>query len=270
MIKYLERVISLNNLKLEISAITNKGNGRKHNEDNFFLNDFFLSFSQADKGASMSKKLCSPVVAGVCDGMGGEKAGEEASLLVVSSLFKCISKRKASEDSEKIRESIKEINGKVCETIPGSGATLAMVYANSKKITAASIGDSRIYLYSHGKLKQLTTDHTLAQMQVESGLMDREQAKNSKLRHVLTQHIGIPPEEMVIEPDIFEIEPVSDGDIVIVCSDGLTDAVDEIKIKDILSEYPCTSSATEQLVNCALDNSGKDNMTVMAIKVNKE
>lgn len=256
----------MNNFRVEISAITNKGSYRKHNQDNFFINDSFLSFSQADNGTTLNKIPAFPVVAGISDGMGGENAGEEASLIVASNIFKCILKSNIYNISEKLRKCIKEINKKVCENVPGSGATLAMIYADGKKITAASIGDSRIYLYKNGILRQMSTDHTLAQMQAEAGLMSKEQAKESKLRHVLTQHIGISPLEMVIDPDVFEIENFSSDDAILICSDGFTDSAEEKDVENIFSLNCNASSAAAKLMAFALSKEKKDNITVMVIK----
>lgn len=257
----------MKNLEFEVSAITNKGNHRKQNEDNFFINNSFLSAVMADKGMKISKTLYSPFAAGISDGMGGEKFGKAASAIVAENFYDCLYNSVFRDDKEILNESIKHINTKVCNSVPDSGATLAAIYANRKKITAVSVGDSRIYLYKNGNLKQLTTDHTFAQMQIDAGLITKEQAETSRLRHVLTQHIGISPHEMVIEPDIFEIEDISSDDTILICSDGFYDSVRESEIKKILS-LCCDSGATaEILMDCALKKSGKDNITVMVIKV---
>lgn len=257
----------MNNFKLEISAITDIGNTRKHNEDNFFVNDFFVSFSQANNGFCFHETLYSPLVAGISDGMGGEKSGEEASLTVASNCYKNIRKNNDDDCKNKLLNCILTLNQKVCNSIPNSGATLAMVYAHDKKITAASIGDSRIYLYSKGVLNLLTTDHTMAQFHIDSGLMSKKQAKESKLRHILTQHIGIPSDEMIIEPTVFEIENLADGDCILICSDGLTDVTEDSEIEQIFSKNSDVTPISEQLVSCALNNSSTDNITVMVIKI---
>ena len=244
------------------------GKVRKNNEDNFFVNDFFLSYAQTNSGASYQKEIDIPFVAGISDGMGGERCGEEAAFITASSFYKCFQKPQRPLSNNDIKECIKEINQNICTQKPKSGATLAMIYAHDKKITAVSIGDSRIYLYSKGKLKQISKDHTLAQMQVEAGLITQEQAKESNLRHGLTQFLGIPSDEMILDPDFNVLDRIDSEDIILICSDGLTDMVDDNQIEAILSEKVSVKSKTEKLIKTALDNGGKDNVTVMTIKAN--
>lgn len=250
----------------EINAITNKGKVRKNNEDNFFVNDFFLSYAQTNSGASYQNEIDIPFVAGISDGMGGENFGEEAAFITASNFYKCFQKFHKPLNNDSIKECIKEINQTICIQKPKSGATLAMIYACDKIITAVSIGDSRIYLYSKGILKQISKDHTLAQMQVDAGLITQEQARTSNLRHGLTQFLGTPSDEMSLDPDFNALDRFDSDDIILICSDGLTDMVNEIQIERILSEKTSVKNKTEKLVNTALNNGGKDNITVMTIK----
>lgn len=250
----------------EINAITDIGKIRKNNEDNFFVNDFFISYAQANSGASYQKELDEPFIAGISDGMGGESCGEEASFITASSFCECFRNFQNTLSDGYIKECIKEINQSICLQKPKSGTTLAMIYVYGKKITAVSIGDSRIYIYSKGQLKQISKDHTLAQMQIDAGLITPEQARESKLRYGLTQFLGIPPEEMSLEPDFNVLDDINSEDIILVCSDGLTDMVDDKPIENILSENTSVKNKTEKLINMALNNGGKDNVTVMTIQ----
>lgn len=256
----------MNNFEFEVSAITNKGKSRNQNEDNFFISNIFLSAVMADKGMKISKLITSPFVVGISDGMGGEKSGKAASAIVAENFYDCLCSGIFSDDKEALSEVVKRINIKVCDSVPDSGATLSAVYANHKKITAISVGDSRIYLYKNGKLSQLTTDHTFAQMHIDAGLLTKEQAKTSKLRHILTQYIGIPSRDMIIEPDIFEIDDISSDDAILICSDGFYELIKESEIANILSQSCDTALATELLMDCALKKSAKDNITIMVIR----
>ncbi len=242
------------------------GKVRKNNEDNFFVNDFFLSYAQTNSGASYQTETDLPFVAGISDGMGGESFGEEAAFITASSIYKCLQKFCKPLSNDDIKECIKEINQIISTQKPKSGATLAMVYAYDKKITAVSIGDSRIYLCSNGQLKQISKDHTLAQMQVDAGLITQEQARESHLRHGLTQFLGIPSDEMALTPDFNVLDNISPKDTILICSDGLTDMVDDSQIECMLSENLSVKDKTEKLLKTALDNGGKDNITVMTIK----
>lgn len=250
----------------EINAITNTGKIRKNNEDNFFVNDFFLSYAQTNSGASYQKEIDIPFVAGISDGMGGESFGEEAAFITSSNFYKCFEKFRKPLSDDDIKVCIREINQTICNQKSKSGATLAMIYAYDKKITAVSIGDSRIYLYSKGILKQISKDHTLAQMQVDAGLITQKQAKESNLRHGLTQFLGIPSDEMSLDPDFNVLDGIDSEDIILICSDGLSDMVDDNQIEAILSEKVSVKNKTEKLIKTALDNGGKDNVTVMTIK----
>lgn len=250
----------------EINAVTDKGNVRKNNEDNFFVNDFFLSYAQSDSGADYHNETAVPFVAGISDGMGGENFGEEAAFITASSIYKCLRQFKNPLSIDDIRACIEKINRRICNQTPDSGATLAMIYVYDQKITAVSVGDSRIYLYSEGRLKQISKDHTLAQLQVEAGLITSEQAKKSKLRHGLTQFLGIPHNEMIIDPDFYILDRTKADDIILICSDGLTDMVDDSQIEAVLSEKISLERKTEKLIETALKNGGKDNVTVMTVK----
>ncbi len=168
----------MKNQKFEINAAANVGKIRNHNKDNFFINNFSLTFEQANNGYSFDKAVATPFVAGISDGMGGEKLGEEASAIISSCLYEFINKYQSPLSNSGIKECIKKINDKVCNDAPKSGATLAMIYVYDQKITAVSIGDSRIYIYSNNKLKQISKDHTLAQFQVDAGILTPEAAKN--------------------------------------------------------------------------------------------
>lgn len=256
----------MKNRKIEVSAVTNKGNYRKQNEDNYFINNNYLTPSMADKGMKTSKILCCPFAAGISDGMGGEKSGKSASGIIAENFYNCITSGDFADDKEALKECIENINMMVCDRAPGSGATLSAVFASGSKLTAVSIGDSKIYLYKNGVLHQLSTDHTLARMQMDAGLITEKQLKDSKLRHVLTQHIGIPRQEMVIEPDIFEIADISSDGTILICSDGFADAVEETEIKTVLSLCCDAGSAAEKLMECALKKPLKDNITVMVIQ----
>lgn len=242
------------------------GKVRKNNEDNFFVNDFFLSYAQTNSGANYQKEIDIPFVAGISDGMGGESFGEEAAFITASNFYKCFEKFRKPLCNDDIKLCIKGINQIICNQKPKSGATLATVYIHDKKITAVSIGDSRIYLYSKGKLKQISKDYTLAQMQVDAGLITQKQAKESNLRHGLTQFLGIPSDEMSLDPDFNVLDRIDSEDIILICSDGLSDMVDDDQIEAVLSEKVSVKSKTEKLIKTALDNGGKDNVTVMTIK----
>lgn len=251
-------------MKFEICAATDKGKIRKNNEDNYFINSDFLSFSQANEGTGSAVTLSAPFTAGVSDGMGGEKNGENASLITVSSFSRYFTST-CKPSAHRLTEAVRAINKTICSICPGSGATLAAVCAGEDGLCAVTIGDSRIYLYSGGILQLISTDHTLAQLHVDAGMLTREEAVTSSLRHSLTQHLGIPEKEMQIEPDIIEIEGFTKGDILLLCSDGLYDTVTGSEILCILEEDCSSELKNKKLIEAALERGGPDNITSMLL-----
>lgn len=252
----------------EINAITCTGNVRKNNEDNFFVNGYYLSPDRANSGTVYFKKTCDPFVAGICDGMGGARFGERAALIAASNFYNCIQRFENPLRSEGIIECVADVSRLVFEQLPNSGTTFAAVYAFNNRLTAVNVGDSRIYIFSNGKLKQVSKDHTLAQIQIDAGLLTRDQARESNLRYGLTQYLGMNSDEMIFAPNIYILNRIGPEDFILICSDGLTDFVDDGRIEKILSENVSLKNKTEMLIKAALNNNGQDNVTVMTIKIN--
>lgn len=250
----------------EISAATSVGKVRENNEDNFFVNDFYLSPFEANSGAHYRKIEQAPFLAGVSDGMGGENQGEEAAFIVASSFARFRQDFPVPMKNTDIKEFIKRTNREICIEKPDAGATIAMVYADDKQVKAVSVGDSRIYLYSKGKLRQISKDHTLAQMYIDSGLLTPEQAKKSNLHKGLMQYLGTPSDKTPITPDFYAMDMLLPEDILLLCSDGLTDMLEDSEIEKVLKKKISVSEMVEELEKMALSNGGRDNVTVMIIK----
>lgn len=142
------------------------------------------------------------------------------------------------------------------------GSTLAALYVDNGKAVVCNIGDSRIYRIKDGILQQLSKAHTIVQQMVDMGDITKEEARINKKRHVLSQNIGIFPEEMVIEPFFSEPIVLEAGETFLLCSDGLTDE----EINNILSTDNIHEQA-ERLIGQALENGGRDNVTVLLVKV---
>lgn len=123
-----------------------------------------------------------------------------------------------------------------------------------------------MYLFRDGILKQLTRDHSESERLIRLGIITREQARGHKSRFMLNRHLGMPPEEGILEADISEIIQLQKGDTFLLCSDGLTDMVEDETIKDILAASIDTKEAAQMLINEALKNGGKDNVTAVVLK----
>ena len=200
----------MNKYNILAYAISNKGHVRENNEDNYLLNGAIVDGKST---ANNSVKTDKAFVCAVCDGVGGQVLGEEASKIAVKTIDSYsdfLYLRNITKES--VNDAIMFANDKICETNEQKhitmGSTIAMLGITDENVIAANVGESRIYKYSEGKLTQLSKDHTREQVLLDVGL----EVNNSNDKHILTQHLGINPKNMIIEPYIIE-EPVDAGSI---------------------------------------------------------
>lgn len=251
---------------IECSLISDVGMLRRNNEDNFYLNGKYrdnVEQNHIDMGEKFDKKV---FLGAVFDGMGGEEYGELASLEAA----KCLCKYQDLKFEQIVVSYINQANQAVCskmyEVNSGRmGSTLAIVQIKKNRLNLCNVGDSPIYLFRDNQLKQLSVNHNEAQSLFDMGVISKEELKYSRKKHRLTQHLGILEHEMILEPFVLEDMMLKNQDYVLLCSDGLTDMVDEEEISYILSEKEDVGHKAERLVNTALENGGKDNVTVMLI-----
>ena len=144
--------------------------------------------------------------------------------------------------------------------------TADIVYIKGGKAYIANVGDSRVYLYRNGELVQLTEDHTYVNTLLNAGIISQEQAAVDERKNVITKALGA---EDTVEPDFFQLEIVKD-DILILCTDGLYDEVDERSMKTILEKDISMSDVCAEMVDAANKNGGHDNITIISIKVTEE
>lgn len=144
--------------------------------------------------------------------------------------------------------------------------TAAIVYIKGGKAYIANVGDSRVYLYRNGELVQLTEDHTYVNTLLNAGIISQEQAAVDERKNVITKALGA---EDTVEPDFFQLEIVK-NDILILCTDGLYDEVDERSMKTILEKDISMSDVCAEMVDAANKNGGHDNITIISIKVTEE
>ncbi len=239
------------------------------NQDNYYVNGRY-SEDPNQKEMMFSEDYNNGIFA-VADGMGGESDGEFASLTTVQSL-KELSAEQLPE-TESVSSCIDKANNKICEKVKEtgkrSGTTIAMAAVNDIGADIYNIGDSKVFLYSKGSLTQLSKDHTVTAQMVEAGLITKEQAKKDRRSHQLFQHIGIAPEEMKIslyEQKGISLEP---DDIIIICSDGMTDGLENEDIIDIIENNAEYDILARELAERAIENGSKDNVTVLTVMKNK-
>ena len=252
---------------LEAIALSDVGRVRQNNEDNYYIQGIVRQNLMQQRAEETYKGATKKSLFAVADGMGGESDGEVASLVAVQSLRPCC----LAEVCDEAYSAIMEANEMVCNEIMRKGgkrmgSTLTALYVDDDTAVVCNIGDSRTYLMREGCLTQISEDHTIVQQMVNMGAITKEEARTHRKRHVLSQNIGIFPDELVIEPSFSEDIELQDGDLFLLCSDGLTDMVSDEEIRKILE----TGSVYEQshrLITKALENGGRDNVTVVLVRV---
>jgi PPM family protein phosphatase len=213
--------------------------------------------------------LVAPSVFVVADGMGGHAAGEVASAMAVGE-FRALAER-SELLTEEIVEAIARANQQILEsgrrhdTRTGMGTTLAGVgivrAGGSSHWAVFNVGDSRVYHYVHGKLHQISVDHSEVQELISAGYITPEEAKIHPDRNVVTRSLGTDPAPV---PDVWVFPPVA-GERFLVCSDGLSRELDDAEIENILHREPVAQQAASALVACAVEAGGRDNITVLVI-----
>lgn len=258
----------MSNLFISAYGRSNVGKKRSNNEDNFYLSGVTVD-SALDITAKA--KTTNETAFAIFDGMGGEAAGERASQITAVTYGQKMSLMLDGDFvPDTVQNTIEAANKKVCDETrllgKRMGCTFVSVGFKNDTIYISNVGDSRAYLLRNNKLHCVSKDHTVAQSMVDSGVISYEESQRIKEKHKLTQHIGIFPEEMIIEPYYNNI-PAQRGDIVLLCSDGLTDMLTDADIANILRAGGTEEQITNTLVETALANGGKDNVTVIVAKV---
>lgn len=239
---------------LKSYAITDIGQRRKLNQD-------FVYLSETPLGNL-------PNVFIVADGMGGHNAGDYASRYAVETIVEEIMSSQETEPDNILLNAIGKANAytrqKAEEDIKlsGMGTTVVAATCIGRYLKVANVGDSRLYLINDDKIEQITIDHSLVEEMVRMGGLDREAARNHPDKNIITRAIGV---QETVEADIFNVE-VNAGDIILLCSDGLTNMVEDENIRNILKSGGSLKERAEKLVNDANYNGGKDNISLIIIE----
>ena len=255
-------------LSAEVCAVTHPGRVRKENEDNYSLNGRITGVD-LKKGSAYVQKMSEPFHLAVCDGMGGESYGDVASKIAVEVIAKSAPNIYESGDdfSYAISSSLDDANTKICNEIATRGkrmgTTLAAIYVVKGRVICVGMGDTRIYHFSKGLLEQKSFDHTHAQGFVDAGEVSPEDSSSIPDAKRLTKHLGVFPDETPLSPVISAVDDVENGDIIMLCSDGLTDMLSDAEISAILTNADSAQDATGKLVRKALEKGGRDNITVV-------
>jgi serine/threonine protein phosphatase PrpC len=259
---------------LSIAGLTDIGRTRAHNEDALII---------ADVGSGVMLRGDTPktrvdvgdkgVLLAVSDGMGGAKAGEVASAVVVEAMARTMMERGAHQRPVSLVEgAVQEANQEVLRAAEhpdrrGMGATLTAIFVQGGEAGAtafiAEVGDSRAYLVRSGKMTLLTKDQSYVQMLLDGGAINAHEAAESPMRNVLLQAMG---REDPIDVAMGRME-LCDRDCLLLCSDGLTGPVSDDEIRDIVLGTEALDEACHRLVKLANDRGGADNITVLTAGV---
>ncbi|MFM2247398.1 MAG: hypothetical protein RL071_3472 [Pseudomonadota bacterium] len=250
-------------MRLEASARTDPGPVRENNEDNFHVD--------VDQGLFV-----------VADGMGGHASGEVASEIAVTTVVDLLLEEDnpdetrlsvaAGSDTERVRERIRYTMNQASQRIrreslqnpvhAGMGTTLVVMLIEGGLAYLGHVGDSRAYLFREGRIERLTRDHTVVQQEIDAGRLTPELARIVPHKNILTQSVGY---HGPVEPDTLAL-PVRAGDVFVLCSDGLTDPLDDDQLERIIAGTPLDDLA-EVLVQKALEHGTEDNVTVVVVGV---
>lgn len=229
---------------------TDVGMVRSINQDNVFFSDEPVG------------KL--PNLYIVADGMGGHKAGDFASAYTVEHFIEKVKKCKNNNPITIIKKCITEINSEIIKLskenneYQGMGTTFVAAVILKSKMYVANVGDSRLYIIND-KIKQITLDHSLVEELIRTGQLERRKGRYHPEKNIITRAVGA-SEELV--PDFFEIVLEQD-DRILLCSDGLSNMVEDDEIRDIVLEHLLPKESVEQLINRANYYGGKDNIGVV-------
>jgi serine/threonine protein phosphatase PrpC len=269
-------------LKVRYFGLTDKGQARPSNEDQFLIAELVKALHVAQTSVpqpplQQSTDRCYLFV--VADGIGGNAGGPRASALAVDSVEQFVleswqwsDRLRGREDDvvfAEFRRALGRANSRVLAEasshpgLGGMGTTLTLAFCLNADLFVAHAGDSRCYLFRQRHLYRLTADHTLAEEMVRSGALSPEEAARSRWSHVVTNAVGGGSPEVTVELHKVGLLP---GDVLMLCSDGLTGMVSEPDVARVLCDAPDPEAACRRLVDGANGAGGKDNITAVVAR----
>lgn len=251
---------------ISFSAICDPGLIRGDNQDNVYCNGVYRRNTRDRLTFRRSGTVRGDALFAVADGMGGEANGAQASLETVRRL----GETEHAGGASAVTSHLLKVNQAICDMISRDGgkqmgSTFAGVLFQGGQVHIVNIGDSRVYLFRRHQLTQQSVDDTLVRPMVEMGILTPEAARMHPDKHRLSQHLGIFPDEMVIEAHQKTIS-VQDGDIFLLCSDGLTDMLTDEEISLHLEAEHSVREIADVLLSSALERGGKDNISILLVK----
>lgn len=267
-------MIPLDRAHLYVSAGTHPGRKGKNNEDRYAVSAYQVG----------EENLKPSLLAVIADGVGGHRAGEVAAEMAVEIVSHVVAESEAKDPKSTLEDAIRQANNAIttrAQSSPdflGMGTTCACAWILGDRLYITSVGDSRVYLVRNGEIIQITIDHTWIQEALDAGSLTPEQARGHPNAHVIRRHLGsqqsvVPDFRIRLESTESDSQSESNqgmqlhpDDLLLMCSDGLTDMVSDADILGLLSNKPI-HEAVDDLLTQANDNGGYDNITAIVIKV---
>ena len=255
-------------LYYQSGAYTQTGN-RNNNQDNYYLNGAYQPEAHGDCSDEQSGQARVALFS-VADGMGGENSGERASFLVVKQLSS-IKETEPSQMPGAVSRAIKDANETLCavmkkENSGRMGSTVVTLLIAGSSVYIANLGDSPAYLCRNSRLEKLTRDHTEGQAMLDGGVITKEQLAHHPSKNRLTRHLGIFASELELEVAQYDPIAYAEGDIFLLCSDGISGVLSDEQLIDCLNRSKSAADAANDIVAEALRNGSKDNCTALVVK----
>jgi len=275
---------STNSVVVKSFGLTDPGRVRQANEDQFMIAELTkvmrvwqtsLPVRKAQFGEERAHLFL------VADGMGGHLAGERASALAVLTIehftlntFKWFFDSRGP-DAQRVlaqfQQALRQADAQIVEQgadnpqLRGMGTTVTMAYQLDAQLCIVHVGDSRAYVCRNDVLYQVTKDHTVVADMVRAGAITKEQGQEHRLRHMVTNVVGGPEEGIFVEAHAVELQA---GDVLLICTDGLTEMVSNDQIAKVLREVPDPEAACQRLLKEANEAGGRDNITIVISRFN--
>lgn len=239
---------------LKTFSVTNIGRKRKLNQD-------YVYSSEQPVGNLPNLFL-------VADGMGGHNAGDYASRVAVETMVKKIADSPERDPVRILEGALQSANGRLREEaysapeLEGMGTTMVAATCEDGRLCVANVGDSRLYVVNHLGIRQITRDHSWVEEMVRRGGLGREEARNHPDRNIITRAVGA---DAAVNPDFFNVR-IEEGDMILMCTDGLTNMLEDEEIRMILEAARDIVEGAQELVRAANENGGRDNISVILIE----
>lgn len=239
---------------LKTFSVTNIGRKRKMNQD-------YVYSSEEPIGRLPNLFL-------VADGMGGHNAGEYASKVTVETIVENIGDSPETDAVRIFDQAIQAANARIRKLaaaspfLEGMGTTVVAATCQGEHLRVANVGDSRLYVVNHDEIRQITRDHSWVEEMVQRGGIGREEARNHPDKNIITRAVGA---EDTVKADFFTVR-IQEGDTILMCTDGLTNMLEDEEIRMILDGARDIVEKAQQLVDAANENGGKDNISVILIE----